>query len=272
MDGERQVSWRPVFWCIFPAKSYHPAVSPMGLFNGSFGMDLFGGHFPLQYWSYWRIVCELYACLGGYTTLSDVGLAYGTQKHKKNTLGWWGLWNRRFYQNPGPSKYLMDKHQFRLPLEIQSTKFCDTFLLIKGNQQSQINWNDWNDCWTFLHFCEFIVHLSATNDPKLVTLIDAVWCTGQMGMNRDEYQRRCFVEFNLSIQPKNRSGNFGRWIIFSTSRWISKMLNVGPLWVEHNERTDSKKGTQQWFLIFPDWSCWWIQTAHAGMELYHILC
>ena len=48
------------------------------------------------------------------------------------------------------------------------------------------------------------MHLSATNDPKLVTLIDAVWCTGQMGMNRDEYQRRCFVEFNLSIQPKNR--------------------------------------------------------------------
>ena len=31
---------------------------------------------------------------------------------------------------------------------------------------------------------------------------DAVWCRGQMGMNRDEYERRCFVEFNLQIQPK----------------------------------------------------------------------
>lgn len=70
------------FGVFFPPK-LSPCRKPNGSFQWKLRYGFVWGHFPLQYWSYWRIVCELYTCLGGYTTLSDVGLAYGTQKHKK---------------------------------------------------------------------------------------------------------------------------------------------------------------------------------------------
>lgn len=121
----------------FSRQKLSPCRKPNGFFQWKLRYGLVWGVFSVA-------VLELLedslwvknTCLGGYTTLSDVGLAYGTQKHKKTHLGWMRI------------RETVDSIRIPVLVPHGETSVSVAFgiseheIMRHGNQQSQISWND----------------------------------------------------------------------------------------------------------------------------------